>query len=296
MLQSFVSKLFKKEIGWRYSRTAPMGKTGRKKNVCLFFRSFVCFFILFVHAAARGGTCAFTLKNINTLDKKNPLATIDLRSRHRTNSRPTNFVSGTANECRWRPWRCQVDPSSRGREVARGVLRSSPKTWKKLCFFTSEMDVQFLSVFYTRASKCFCIRRLAGARHASPAVLWTLVTGGSVGVPNERALFRFHDAVVSFVDRCLSRTRNLADIRVKHLAEFFSGRSWPNIWPGMFFSFFFPSSLELFWCQDLCSSWVVQEILCRASLKFKLFVWKHRVSISIGLTRQNKRKNILHQI
>ena len=36
------------------------------------------------------------------------------------------------------------------------------------------------------------------------------VTRGWVGAPNERAPFRFHGAVVGFVDRCLSRTRNLA--------------------------------------------------------------------------------------
>ena len=30
MLQSFISKLFKKETGSRYSRTAAMGKTGKK--------------------------------------------------------------------------------------------------------------------------------------------------------------------------------------------------------------------------------------------------------------------------
>ena len=36
------------------------------------------------------------------------------------------------------------------------------------------------------------------------------VIRGRVGAPNERAPFRFHDAVVGFVDRCLSRTRNLA--------------------------------------------------------------------------------------
>ena len=34
MFQSFLSKLFKNETGWRYCRTAAMGKTGKK---CLFF-------------------------------------------------------------------------------------------------------------------------------------------------------------------------------------------------------------------------------------------------------------------
>ena len=36
------------------------------------------------------------------------------------------------------------------------------------------------------------------------------VTRGWVGAPNERASFRFRDAVVGFVDRCLSKTQNLA--------------------------------------------------------------------------------------
>ena len=40
------------------------------------------------------------------------------------------------------------------------------------------------------------------------------VTRGRVGAPNERAPFTFHDAIVGFVDRCLSRTRNL-----EHFAE-----------------------------------------------------------------------------
>ena len=38
----------------------------------------------------------------------------------------------------------------------------------------------------------------------------TVVTRGWVGVPSERAPLIFHGEVVGFVDRCLSRTRNLA--------------------------------------------------------------------------------------
>ena len=41
-------------------------------------------------------------------------------------------------------------------------------------------------------------------------VVNTTVTRGWVGAPNERAPFRFRGAVVDFVGRCLSRTRNLA--------------------------------------------------------------------------------------
>ena len=57
------------------------------------------------------------------------------------------------------------------------------------------------------------------------------MTRGWVGAPNERAPFRFHGAVVGFVDRCLSKTRILAASN-QHLA-FFSGLSWPKICPGI---------------------------------------------------------------
>ena len=60
------------------------------------------------------------------------------------------------------------------------------------------------------------------------------VTRGWVRAPNKCAPFRFHGAVVGFVDRCLSTTRNPAASN-KHLAEFFSSRSWPKIGPGIIF-------------------------------------------------------------
>ena len=47
------------------------------------------FFILFVHTAARGGTCTFRI--VRTL-LQTAHVTIDLRSRHRINPRPTRFV------------------------------------------------------------------------------------------------------------------------------------------------------------------------------------------------------------
>ena len=70
------------------------------------------------------------------------------------------------------------------------------------------------------------------------------VTRGWVGAPNGRAPLRFHGAVVGFVARCLSRTQNLAASN-KHLAGFFSGRSWPKIGPGIVFLGFF-EKLETF--------------------------------------------------
>ena len=169
-----------------------MGNTG-KKNVCLG---------LAVHAAVRGGTCAFTLKIVSTLIKT-AHATIGLRSRHRINPPSTRLVSGKGNECKWRPRRYQVDTWSRRRDVARSVLRSSPKPEKRSVFSRRRGIEIFLRVlstrpwtnvlvsdawpargwvgspngraplcfFYTLVDKCVCIRRLAGAHHVSPAVL-----------------------------------------------------------------------------------------------------------------------------
>ena len=103
----------------------------------------------------------------------------------------------------------------------------------------SERDREFLSpVFYTAAPKSVCIRRLAGARRLSPLRFVNTVTIGWIGAPNGRAPFRFHRAVVGLVDRCLSRTRNLAASN-KHLAGFFSSAQ------ELFFSGFL-KSLKLF--------------------------------------------------
>ena len=60
VLHSFLLKLFQNEIGCRFPRTTAVGKTGNIMFV---------FLLLFVHAAARGGACAFTLRISNTLTK-----------------------------------------------------------------------------------------------------------------------------------------------------------------------------------------------------------------------------------
>ena len=65
-----------------------------------------------------------------------------------------------------------------------------------------------------------CLYQTPG-RHPPPITgrFVNTVTRGWVGAPNERAPFRLHGAVVGFVDRCLSKTLNLAASN-KHLAEF----------------------------------------------------------------------------
>ena len=66
-----------------------------------------------------------------------------------------------------------------------------------------------------------CLHQTPGRRPAPITGRFVrTVTRGWVGAPNKRTSFRFHGAVVGFVDRCLSRTRNLAASN-KHLAEFF---------------------------------------------------------------------------
>ena len=61
MLQSFVSEIFKKETGWRNTLVSPLRE--KLENIFVFL-------ILFIHAPARGGTCAFTSKNCQHADQK----------------------------------------------------------------------------------------------------------------------------------------------------------------------------------------------------------------------------------
>ena len=98
-----------------------------------------------------------------------------------------------------------MDPWCRGREVARGVLRSLPKPEKMSDFFAIGKGSRFCVVcfLYTSGQTFFSGRRpthVTGLRVNS-------VTLRRVGVPNERALLRVHDAIAVFADRCLTRTR-----------------------------------------------------------------------------------------
>ena len=95
--------------------------------------------------------------------------TTHLQSRYKISPRSTRLVSGKASEYRWRSSNFHVDPWSKGREVARDVLRSLPKA-ENAHLLPSEMDRDFFSsIFYKPAVKCFFLRRLAGAWHISPA-------------------------------------------------------------------------------------------------------------------------------
>ena len=80
---------------------------------------------------------------------------------------------------------------------------------------------RFFVACFLHSSTQMCLYQTPGRR--PPPITGRFVntvTRGWVGAPNGRAPFRFHGAVVGFVARCLSRTRNLAASN-KHLAEVF---------------------------------------------------------------------------
>ena len=133
--------------------------------------------------------------------------------------------------------------------AASNALLSNLK--KGLFFAIGEGSRIFLACFL-HSSAQMCLYQTPGRR--PPPITGRFVnnvTRGRVGDPNGRAPYRFHGAVVGFVDRCLSRTRNHAASN-KHLAEFFPGRSWLNIYPGFFF-FLFCQVWNFFFVEDLCS-------------------------------------------
>ena len=119
---------------------------------------------------------------------------IYFRSRQKNQPPADSFlvVSGQANECVFRLNKYEVDLFPRGREVARGVLRSSPKL-DKCCVFANvvrKIDILFI-VFYTPAGKninnqapCRRPQRVTG--HAG-----NIVTRQWVRSPNECASVRF---------------------------------------------------------------------------------------------------------
>ena len=94
--------------------------------------------------------------------------------------------------------------------AASNALLSNLK--KRLFFAIGEGSIIFVACFL-HSSAQVCLYQTPGRR--PPRITGRFVntvTRGLVVVPNERASFRFHGAVVGFVDRCLSRTRNLADL------------------------------------------------------------------------------------
>ena len=105
----------------------------------------------------------------------------------------------------------QMTASSRGREVARGIVRSSPRP-ETSSIFCHQRGIETLVSCFIHSSAQMCSYQTPGPR--PPRITGravNAVTRGWVGVPNERAPLTFHGAVVGFVHRCLSRTRNLTE-------------------------------------------------------------------------------------
>ena len=114
--------------------------------------------------------------------------------------------------------------------AASNALLSNLK--KKGLFFAIGEGSRIFGACFLHGSAQKCLYQTPGRR--PPPITGRFVntvTRGWVGTPNKRAPFRFHGEIVGFVDRCLSRTRNLA-ASMKYLAEFFSGRSWAKVGPG----------------------------------------------------------------
>ena len=158
-----------------------------------------------------------------------------------------------------------MDPWSRGREVARGVLLSSPKPEKRPIFCHRRGIENFLVCFlYTSAQ--MCLYQTPGRR--PPPVTGDFVntvTRGRVGAPNERAPFRFHGAVVGFVHRCLSRL-GISPLRSNIWLSFSQADLGPRSAQVLFFSGFL-KSLKLFFRRFVLIA-SGTETFWRVSLKF----------------------------
>ena len=139
-----------------------------------------------------------------------------------------------------------MDPWSSRRDVARGVLRSSPKPEKKV-YFCHWRGIDNFCRRFLHSSAQMCLYQTPGRRPSRVTGRYVnTVTSGWVGAPNEpRSDFMAQSLALS-IDVCPGL--GISPLRIKHLAEFFSGQSWPNICPGMIFVlFFFFKSETIFW-------------------------------------------------
>ena len=241
-----------KKIGWNYVRSyRRYGKNG--ENMCIIYISKM-YFLLRLHAAEPVLSCW----KLSTRWSRTAHVTIDLRSRHRINPRPTPFVSGKANESRWWPRRYQVDPWSRRRDVARGVLRSFSRTWKNCLVFTTVAGSRsFVVCFLDTRGQTFYVEMwpAPATYHRSFCEHWP--EGGSEPLTSApRSDFMAQSLVLS-----IDIYPGLG-ISPLHLAEFFSGRSAQEL--------FFSGFLKSFKTFDRRFVIIASctEIFRRVSLKF----------------------------
>ena len=127
---------------------------------------------LFVHTAVRTRRkLRFHVENCQHADQKQltrrQAFDLDIELTHcqtaSCRARPVNIDDGLEG-IRW--------IRGLGGEKLPGASYALLPNLKKSVFLPSESDRDFVSpVFYTAAPKCVCIRRLASARHVSPAML-----------------------------------------------------------------------------------------------------------------------------
>ena len=140
---------------------------------------------------------------------------------------------------------------SRWRELDGGVLLSSPKPEKNSYFLPSDRDREMLSsVFYTPAANFFNHTPGQHPPHITGRCVNTVILEW-VGASDERAPFRGHDAVVCFVNRCLSRTRNLAASKINTSLSFSQADLCPTSSQDTFYLFY--SKVWDFCFEESCS-------------------------------------------
>ena len=124
------------EIGWRYSRTAAMGKTKTS------FSNIIC-----PRCCTRRNLC-FRFETITTRWSKTAHAMIGLKSRHRINPPPTRYAPGKAT--------VNVDNGPEDIRWIRGLGSENfpaasyallPPTWKKVHFFAIGEGSRFFRRF-----------------------------------------------------------------------------------------------------------------------------------------------------
>ena len=111
---------------------------------------------------------------------------------------------------------------------------------KKGLFFAIVEGSRILVACFLHSSAQMCLYQTSG-RCPPPITgrFFNTVTKGWVGAPNERASFRFHGAVVGFVDRCMSRIPlRISPLRINIWLEIFSGRFGPSSAQELLFFFF----------------------------------------------------------
>ena len=121
------------------------------------------------------------------------------------NPRPPRFVSGKANvddgleDIRW-------IRGLRGEKLPAVSSALAPSLKKSI--FCRQRWIDFFGRLFSSQQSLYQTPGRRPPRITGRFV--NTVTKGWVGAPNERAQFRFHGAVVGFVNRCLAKTGNLA--------------------------------------------------------------------------------------